>query len=227
MMKHSWHLLLGGILSYFPLQAQTRENFAQLDYYKTRNVGVVKPAAVFFGDSITEMWYEQDSVFFKQHHYVNRGISGQTSSQLLLRLQQDVIALRPATMVLLCGINDIAGNTGPVTLQDICNNISAMAELAAAHHIKVILCSVLPANKIFWNPGVHPEAEVVALNQWIRAYARQQHLDYVDYYSLMVDENKGLQSALTVDGVHCTPAGYKIMEQAISAVFSHSPLRDR
>jgi lysophospholipase L1-like esterase len=132
---------------------------------------------------------------------------------MLVRFRPDVIALKPEVVVILAGINDIAGNTGPATLEMIEDNIASMAELAQAHGIKVILSSVLPAYDFPWHPGVFPAEKIVALNTWIRAYASSKGCLYIDYYSAMVDERKGLNRDYTKDGVHPTAAGYKVMEQ--------------
>ncbi len=175
---------------------------------------------VYMGNSITEAWAQMSPDFFADNKYVNRGISGQTTPQMLLRFRQDVIALKPKVVVLLCGINDIAGNTGPSTLEMIEGNIMSMAELAKANKIKMILCSVLPANHFKWKPALQPADSVIALNKWISAYTHSHHLEYVDYYSQMVDTEKGLKAAYTYDGVHPTINGYKIMQPLVKAAIS-------
>jgi len=167
---------------------------------------------VFMGNSITEGWKNIDSVFFINHPYINRGISGQTTSQMLLRFRQDVIDLHPAVVVILAGTNDIAGNTGPATLDQILNNLSSMAELAKSHNIKVVLSSVLPAYDYPWKPGLQPAEKIVALNKMIKDYAIKKGFVYLDYFSPMADERHGLKAGLGDDGVHPNLAGYKIME---------------
>lgn len=202
-----------------------KNDFAQLAYYREDNQLLAqrkqKPAAVFIGNSITEMWAEQHPAFFTRHNFTNRGISGQTSPQILLRFRQDVVDLHPARVVLLCGINDIAGNTGPATPEQILGNIASMAEIAAAHHIEVYLCSVLPAHHFFWNPDAHPEQAIIALNQLISRYAAAHHFHYVNYYDRMNDGRGGLREELTVDGVHCTGKGYEIMEATVLPFLSN------
>lgn len=175
---------------------------------------------VFMGNSITEFWKIRDSVFFDGKPYVNRGISGQTTPQMLVRFREDVIDLQPKLVVILAGINDIAENNGPIALENVFGNIVSMAALAKANNIKVVLSSVLPTNHFPWRPALEPADKVIALNAMIKAYAIKNNIVYVDYFSMMVDEKKGLKATLTEDGVHPTNAGYKIMdpmvEQAIA-----------
>ena len=180
---------------------------------------------VFMGDSITEFWSTLCPEFFIGKPYVNRGISGQTSPQMLVRFRADVIALKPTIVVLLAGANDIAGNTGPSTLEMITDAIFSMAELAKAHQIKVILCSVLPAYDFDWKPGSFPADKIVKLNTMIQQYADANEIRYLDYYSALVDERKGLKAAYADDGVHPNIAGYKVMaplvEKAINEILSN------
>ena len=174
-----------------------------------------KPRIVFMGNSITESWQKFDSVFFSNNAFVNRGISGQTTPQMLLRFREDVIDLQPAVVVILAGINDIAENTGPTTLENIFGNIASMAELARINHIKVVISSVLPAFDFPWRPGIKPAEKIAALNAMLKSYAAKNNFVYVDYYSSMVDERKGLQTQFTYDGVHPNLAGYKVMEPLV------------
>ena len=167
---------------------------------------------VFMGNSITEGWLSIRPEFFKNKPYVNRGISGQTTPQMLLRFRQDVINLKPSTVVLLAGINDIAENTGPSTIEMIANNIISMAELAKANHINVIICSVLPANNFPWREGLKPAEKVRKLNAILQSYSYENKLAYVDYYSAMVNDSNGLKKELGEDGIHPNKNGYLIME---------------
>ena len=185
-----------------------------LERFKEADLTLGPPAmgddrVVFMGDSITQGWKIGDS--FPGKPYINRGISGQTTPQMLLRFRQDVIALKPRAVVILGGINDIAGNTGPMTLEETEDNLASMADLATANHIRVVLCSVLPAFDFPWSPGMMPAPKVAALNEWIKGYAAQQGHVFVDYYSAMKDERGGLPATLSRDGVHPLPAGYAIM----------------
>jgi len=170
---------------------------------------------VFMGNSITIGWIEMHPEFFAGKPYVDRGISGQTTPQMLVRFRQDVIDLKPAVVVILAGVNDIAGNTGPSTLEMIEGNLASMAEIAKTNNIKVIMCSVLPAYDFPWNPGLQPAEKIYALNQWIRKYAGENDHLYLDYFTSMADEKKGLKKELTYDGVHPNLAGYKVMEPLV------------
>jgi len=201
-------------------QDQQTNDWANLKKYAADNKNLKPPAkgkkrVVFMGDSITESWISFDSGFFSGKQYIDRGISGQTTPQMLIRFQQDVISLKPSVVVILAGINDIAENTGPIPLEKVFENIVAMVELAKKHKIKVVLSSVLPAYDFPWRPGMQPAEKVIKLNTMIRSYCTQHNIVYVDYYSKMVDERKGLDKKYTEDGVHPTLAGYKIMEPLV------------
>jgi len=164
------------------------------------------------GNSITEGWLNIRPEFFAEKPYVNRGISGQTTPQMLLRFRQDVINLKPHAVVILAGINDIAGNTGPSTIDMIFNNIVSMSELAKANNITVIICSVLPAYNFPWRPELKPAEKVVALNALLKEYATKQKIVYVDYFTAMANDLNGLKKNLGSDGVHPNVAGYLVME---------------
>lgn len=200
-------------------------DWPQLQRYRNENAALA-PAApgtkrvVFYGDSITEGWGPTGSErFFPGKPYVNRGISGQTTAQMLVRFQQDVIALKPALVVILAGTNDIAGNTGPTTRAMIEDNLHAMVELAQAHNIRIVLASVLPVSDYPWQPGVQPAGKVTALNKALRAYAEQQGVVYLDYHTALTNKDGGLDKELASDGVHPTPAGYaKMVPLAEAAV---------
>jgi acetyl esterase/lipase/lysophospholipase L1-like esterase len=174
-----------------------------------------KNRVVFMGNSITEGWKNADPDFFSKNPYVDRGISGQTTPQMLVRFREDVISLKPAVVVILAGINDIAQNTGYIKLEDTYGNIISMAELARANNIKVVISSVLPAYDFPWRPGLQPADKVVALNMMLKDYATKNNMVYVDYFSAMADERKGLPQSLSKDGVHPTLEGYKIMEPLV------------
>ena len=176
------------------------------------------------GDSITEFWLNNDSTFFNTRPYLNRGISGQTTGQMLLRFRQDVINLKPALVIILAGINDIAQNNGPEKLEDIFGNIVSMAELAKANHIKVVISSVLPAFAIPWRPAIDPVPQVAALNDLLKTYAAKNGITYLDYFTAMAYARKGLPVNLSKDGVHPSLGGYKVMEplaeKAINEAFN-------
>jgi acyl-CoA thioesterase I len=188
-------------------------DFANLARYRSEDLQLGSKAAdrvVFIGDSITEGWKLETS--FPGKPYVNRGISGQTSSQILLRFRQDAIDLHPRVVIILAGTNDIAGNTGPTTLRQIEGNLESMAQLARANHIAVVLCSVLPSARYSWHPQLpNPTPRIEALNKWLQAYAAKEQHPYVNYYAAMKDPAGGLKHDLTADGVHPLPAGYAVM----------------
>lgn len=205
------------------------QDWANLKKYQNQNASLQpletgQNRVVFMGDSITEFWSDLHPEFFASKPYINRGISGQTSPQMLIRFRADVIDLKPSVVLLLAGTNDIAGNTGPSTIEMITNNIFSMAELAIANRIKIILCSVLPAHDFPWHQGLHPAEKVMALNQKIKEYANANNIYYLDYYSAMVNDQKGLRKAFSEDGVHPTKAGYEVMsplaEEAITKILS-------
>ena len=166
---------------------------------------------VFIGDSITESWAPQFATFFPGKGYVGRGISGQTTTQILARFQHDVVQLHPQVVVILAGTNDIAQNGGPVTLEMIEDNLASMADIARAHRIRVVLSSVLPAADFHWRRGLQPAPKIAALNQWIKLYAARTGAVYLDYHSAMADSAGGLRADLTGDGVHPNLAGYRVM----------------
>jgi lysophospholipase L1-like esterase len=191
------------------------QDWANLGRYREANANLKdkKIRAVFLGNSITDSWIRESPEFFESNNFVDRGISGQTSPQMLLRFRQDVIALHPRAVVIECGTNDIAGNTGPSTLEMIEDNIMSMAELAKAHKIKVILGSVPPSIKFGWRPDLQPADKIIALNAWIKDYAAKNHFQYLDYYSFLVNDEKGMKPEYSEDGVHPNKAGYVIMEK--------------
>jgi lysophospholipase L1-like esterase len=189
-------------------------DFGGLERYKEADVQLGPPAAgedrvVFMGDSITDGWKLDQS--FPGKPYINRGIGGQTTPQMLVRFREDVIDLKPKVVIILAGTNDIAGNTGPMTLDETEGNIASMAELAATNGIRVAICSVLPAYDYSWAPGLEPAPKIVEVNEWLKKYAADKGYVYVDYYSAMKDARGGLPPNLSKDGVHPLPAGYAIM----------------
>jgi lysophospholipase L1-like esterase len=196
---------------------QLKNDWPWLGKFKEADLALAPPAqgenrVVFMGDSITEGWHlTGPEGSFLDKPYINRGISGQTTPQMVLRFRQDVIALKPKVVVILAGINDIAANTGPMTLEQTEDNLASMAELATANHIRVVLCSVLPAFDFPWHPGMTPAPKVLALNAWIKSYAAENGHIYVDYHTPMKDARDGLPATLSRDGVHPLPAGYAVM----------------
>jgi lysophospholipase L1-like esterase len=215
-------------------QAQDKlKDWPNLGRYHDANSLVRPPApeedrVVFMGDSITDGWGRRYGKFFPGKPYINRGISGQTTPQMLIRFRPDVIVLRPKVVVILAGTNDIAGNTGPVTLEAIEDNLASMAELARANGIRVVLASLLPVcDYIKPQTPRRPTEKILALNAWMKDYAARSGFIYLDYYSAMLDENKILKQELTYDGLHPNDAGYEIMaplaEKAIVAALRGTP----
>ncbi len=181
---------------------------------------------VFMGNSITEAWAITDTSFFSNSEYINRGISGQTSPQMLLRFRADVIKINPSVVVISAGTNDIAGNTGPSSIDMIMDNIISMAQLAKANDIAVVLASVLPVYDYPWKKGLEPSYKILNLNVRIKEYADKNNCVYLDYYSALVDDRRGFNKIYTYDGVHPNLEGYKVMEPlAIMAI--HKALSEK
>ncbi len=205
------------LLSMFAVQVSFGQDWANLNRFKAENANQVLPTpgekrVVFMGNSITEGWINMHPEFFAGKFYINRGISGQTTPQMLLRFRADVIKLKPRVVIILAGTNDIAGNSGPSTLEMIEDNIISMAQLAKANDIKVILCSVLPVYDYPWKTGLKPAEKIIELNKLIKSYASKSDIIYLDFFSAMVDERNGMKAAYSKDGVHPNEAGYDVME---------------
>ena len=213
------------------VDARNRNDWASLARYREANaaLGAPRPGetrVVFMGNSITDAWAKSFPTLFPGKSYVGRGISGQTTPQMLVRFRQDVVALQPKVVVILAGINDIAGNTGPATQAMIADNLMSMTEIAQANGIRVVLSSVLPAYDFPWRRGIGPAPKVVALNEWIECYAAQKGAVYLDYYGRMADARGSLSPELAADGVHPTEAGYRIMAPLAEAAIQEA-LRER
>ena len=200
----------------------TLTDWAHLKKYEQSNSELKKindpDRVVFMGNSITEGWSNFDKDFFINNPFVNRGIGGQTTPQMLIRFKPDVVNLNPKAVVILAGINDIAENTGPVTIENIAENIISMAEIAKANEIKVFICSTLPAIDFPWSPGMEPGPKVIKLNSILKNYCDSNNIPYVDYFSAMSDEKGGLkvpEYTTADDLVHPNLAGYKVMEKII------------
>ena len=233
---NSAHVTLTVMLACAPIAAtlsaqenQPQSDWGNLQRYRQANADLRPPRpgekrVVFYGNSITEGWAPRFAVMFPGKPYVGRGIGGQTTPQMLVRFRQDVIALEPKVVVILAGTNDIAGNTGPSTLEMIQDNLASMAEIAHANRIKVVLSSVLPVYDYRWRPGLEPALKIVALNRWMRDYARRHGHVYLDYHTAMADARQGMRAELSDDGVHPNEAGYRVMaplaERAIRTALS-------
>ncbi len=190
------------------------QDWPALSRYAADNAKLTSSQVVFMGDSITDAWIKRSPKFFEDHPgYIDRGISGQTTPQMLIRFRPDVIALKPKVVVILAGTNDIAGNTGPMTLDMIEDNFRSMVELAKVNGIKVVMSSVMPVcDYITLQTARRPPAKIIALNEWLKDYAAKNKLVYLDYYSAMLDDQKMLKKEITYDGLHPNEAGYAIME---------------
>ncbi|WP_313433623.1 SGNH/GDSL hydrolase family protein [Novosphingobium sp.] len=201
------------------LHMLTRD-FGQLCRYAEANraIAAQKVRVVFMGDSITDNWINADPQFFTEG-LVDRGISGQTTAQMLVRFRQDVIALKPQAVHIMAGTNDIAGNTGAATMDTVFGNIQSMAELARAHGIKVIIASIPPAAAFPWSPDKRPVPQIAEMNARLAAYARANRFAFVDYHRAMALADGAMKPGLASDGVHPTPAGYAVMRPlALAAV---------
>lgn len=205
-------------------EARTHNDWAWLARYRDANASLTPtpgvPRIVFMGDSITEAWPDKGASFFKPGR-IGRGISGQTTPQMLVRFRQDVIALRPRLVHIMAGTNDVAGNTGPTGDLEIQNNIRSMTELAQAHGIGVILASIPPAADFPWKPGLNPGPRIERLNAWLKEYAQRSGAVYADYWSAM-HEGHGFRDGLAYDGVHPSAAGYAIMAPVAEAAIERA-----
>ena len=208
------------------------QDWPNLERFRAANAALAAPVAgtprvVFMGNSITEGWLQDSTSFFHtEPDYVNRGISGQTTPQMLIRFRPDVIELRPDVVVILAGINDIAENTGPLPIEAVAGNLFSMAELAEAHGISVVLSAVLPADDFPWRPGMDPAPKVHALKALLKTYAAERGHVYLDYYNPLVNATGGLNPELAYDGVHPTAEGYRRM-QALAEVAIREALEKR
>ena len=207
------------VFTYTMANAQQKD-WANLKFYEQENKALenkipMEDHIVFMGNSITQFWKSTRPEFFKQNPYLDRGISGQTTPQMLLRFRQDVIDLKPKAVVILAGINDIAENTGPIKVETIFGNIISMVQLAQANDIQVILCSVLPAASFPWNAKIDPKQKIIQLNNLLSAYAKANQLPFVNYYDAMVMQDLSLNAQYAEDGVHPNKKGYSVMEPLV------------
>lgn len=198
-------------------RAERPGDWAGYGRYAAQNAEVTEPVeVVFMGNSITDFWIANDPDFFSRNGFLDRGISGQTTMQMLARFRQDVIGLRPKAVVILAGINDIAQNQGPISLENTFGNIVSMCELAQSNRIRVVLCSLLPCDRCSWRPDVEPAPLVARLNGMLKAYAAGKKIAYVDYYAAFANANGGLDADFSKDGCHPTFYGYTRMEPLVA-----------
>lgn len=196
------------------------QDWPELNHFKAANKELAPPLpneqrVIFMGNSITSGWKISRPLFFEDPAFINRGISGQTTPQMLIRFRADVVALHPKVVVILAGTNDIAENTGPSTIEMIMDNLKSMAEIAKANGIQVVFSSVLPAFDYSWRPGLDPATKIPILNALMKDYAESNGFVYLDYFNAMDDGNNGLLETLTYDGVHPNEAGYIAMEPLV------------
>jgi len=232
-MKKIILLSIISVISCVTVAAQSEQvnrpvDWAQFDRYSKANTEIIcskiLPHAVFLGDSITDSWDEMDHDFFISNNYIGRGISGQTTAQMIVRFRADVINLHPKYVVILAGINDLAMNNGYIAIENIFGNIVSMCELAKYNKIQPIICSLLPTIAFGWRPDLgNPTNDIIALNDMLKKYAKKNGIKYVDYFSKMKDEQQGLKEEYCkvspegwLDRLHPSPEGYKVMEAVIS-----------
>ena len=220
------------ILEEYEQWSAMKDDWPNLNRYRQANLELGQPGTgeqrvVFMGNSITEGWSDHYPEFFEGKPYINRGIGGQTTPQMLVRFRQDVIHLQPDIVVILAGTNDIAGNTGPATLDMIADNLFSMADLADAHGMRVILSSVLPVYDYPWRPGLEPARKIMDLNRMIRSFTEEKGFYYLDYFTSTADERNGMKEHLAYDGVHPNREGYilmsKLADEAIKTVLESQP----
>ena len=205
-------------LAGFLCAAAQTQDWANFGRFEQANDEVRNPKVVLMGNTITELWIKTHPDFFTAHGYVSRGISGQTTSQMLVRFRADVLDLHPQVVVICGGTNDIAQNTGYISLPHILGNLVSMVELARANGIAPVLCSLLPAREFGWRKELEPAPRIIELNAMIREYARRENVPYVDYHAAMSEADGGMVAAYTYDEVHPTAAGYDVMEQILPPV---------
>lgn len=222
-MKVNYLYITLALLSTLLVNSQNWSEFANTSRYDKANLELALNTdnlnrVVFMGNSITEGWVMMHPEFFKNKEYINRGIGGQTTSQMLLRFRQDVLNLNPKVVVILAGTNDIAGNTGYTSEENIIGNIKSMAEIANSNGIKVIISSILPAIEYLWKPGLDPATKIIKINKELKLFSDKNAFIYLDYHSAMVDDKGGLKVpdyTAANDLVHPNLNGYLVMEKLV------------
>ena len=220
-------LLLAAMTQTCASAQNKKEDWAQFYRYGEANAALIqaqhRPRAVFMGDSITDHWGKFDGGFFESNDFACRGISGQTTSEMLVRFRRDVLELHPRVAVIMAGTNDIARNNGAITLENALGNIASMCELARQHGIEPVLCTILPSVQFKWRPEVEPAGIIVRFNDMLREYARQNGIRFADYYSAIADERGGLPDKWANDSTHPNRACYvEVMEPIILDVLGHT-----
>lgn len=206
-------------------ERQRLQDWAGLCRFRAENESIIasgeRPRVVMIGDSITELWHRDAPAFFRPG-VVSRGIAGQTSAQVLLRFEQDVVALRPETVHIMTGLNDVAGNTGLTRPEDFQANMRAMVAIARANGIRVVIGSLTPASGFYWRPGIDPRPRIAELNRWLRKFAAEQGLAYADYHTVLAGADGKLQTTFDRDGVHPTAEAYAAMRPVAEAALAES-----
>ncbi|MDA0683582.1 MAG: GDSL-type esterase/lipase family protein [Bacteroidetes bacterium] len=218
-------LLILFFIALLMIPEASAQEWANFGRFAEDNAALGAPAdgerrVAFMGDSITEGWSELYPDFFEDQPFINRGIGGQVTAQMLLRFREDVLDLNPSIVFILAGTNDIALNQGPIPLETVAGHIESMAELAWANGVDPVICSVLPASHYPWREGVDPSTEIPKLNAMLQAYAQKMGFRYLDYFGAMTDGNNGLQADLTSDAVHLTEAGYARLSELATAMLT-------
>lgn len=204
------------------IEANSVKSWAKYERYSSDNELIDEdPDVVFMGNSITDFWARNLPDFFIENNYIGRGISGQTTEQMLARFQQDVVELHPKIVVILAGINDIAQNNGPISNENILRNIKSMCDIARVNGIKPVLCSILPCDYFKWRPDMKPASRVVEVNEMIKLYALLMGFQYVDYYSKMATEDGALNAQFTEDRCHPNLDGYNVMISTIQPILNN------
>ena len=223
------YLLICSLAFIFSYNAFAQQNdWANFGKYAEQNKEVRPGTVVFMGNSITEGWASLRPDFFKKNNFTGRGISGQTSSQMLVRFRKDVLELKPRAVVILAGTNDIAQNNGYISLENILGNIRSMVEIARANGVRPVLCSVLPACEFGWRKEIKtPAQEVATLNAMIKVFAQENNLQYVDYHSALKDGGNCLPKKFADDGVHPNAAAFTIMEELVLKALQQPPMQRR
>ena len=226
------HSLLCLLLLVLALDSANAQDSADLNRYQKQNETLGIPHSgenrvVFIGNSITESWLIIHPHFFADKPYINRGISGQTTPQILMRFKQDAINLKPSVVVILAGTNDVAGNTGPSTNEMISSNIKSMIELAKANNIGVVLCSIPPVTEFPWKKDLQPSEKIITLNEILKSYAVDNDIAFVDYYSALANEDGSFMETLSLDGVHPNARGYSIMENLVEVGITEARWKNR
>lgn len=219
-MKRLFYLSLAlSLTTLLCAQDNKQHDWAQFYRYQEQNKQIMQseefPLVVFMGNSITDHWAQLHPQFFANHNYVARGISGQTSSEMLVRFQADVIDLTPRVVIILAGANDIAQNNGYISEEHILQNIKSMCELAQAHGIQPAVCSITPSNHFSWRPDMQPAQAIISMNKKLKLYAQQSGLCYIDYWSALAETDGSMKAEYTTDGCHLNEQGYQVMEKVV------------